>query len=206
MKHTTDAGMTISTAGDYVHLSLEFDPEASNARPSDNVVVSPFNGLDYRCWSDGATVYIEPGRVYLPPDEMSTASGAVAVPVYTTISFSTERLSVTGFTPGTTVYVYIEFTSTIAGGATHIANNAGFPIATVYGIQVMLGMQVFVYGDTAAVAYAATVPSGDSTHRRTLARIDVSDTGVPKVWQVTIGSIYLTHPFEGVGQIEFTAD
>lgn len=206
MKHTTDAGMTISTAGDYVHLSLEFDPEASNARPSDNAVVSPFNGLDYRCWSDGATVYIEPGRIYPPPDAVSVGYGEADPPLYTTVSFPTERLSVSGFTPGTTVYVYIEFTSTIAGGAMHSAYNVGFPIATVYGIHVMLGMQVFVYGNTAAVAYAATVPSGDSTHRRTLARIDVSDTGVPKVWQVTIGSIYLTHPFEGVGQIEFTAD
>ena len=205
MKHTTDAGMTISTAGDYVHLSLEFDPEASNARPSDNAVVSPFNGLDYRCWSDGATVYVEPGRIYPPPDAVSVGYGEADPPLYTTVSFPTERLSVSGFTPGTTVYVYLELTSSEAEGAMH-TGPAEFVIAIEYGIQVSLGMKSFIYGETFSTDYAATVPSGDSVYRRTLARIDVSDTGVPKVWQVTIGSIYLTHPFEGVGQAIIVKD
>ena len=195
-RHTSDAGISVYESERSVLYALQDEVIDAIEETAPRPPLNPLTGLDFLCEAYEGGVLINKGRIFNPPPFTSADPYNEYGPLY-----------VTGFTPGTTVYIQLVFPITLNGSGSEggADSNGDLPIDGLHGMSLTTLPSIDVSGSPTAEAVTSRGQFAGE-FRRTLARVDVSMSGGISVYPISPGSVCPPYPRTVVSRIDWISD
>ena len=170
---------TLLVLDDWITSKIE---EANQSQPAPQI---PIGTVDFLCSSDGETVTVEGGKIITA--RLEYAGGSITV----------TAKAITGFTPSTSGFIYVEVpVEYYAKAASTSPLNAPITIGgNDYYYQMTNSDEILdlgsAYNDATAVAVGPDFAAEESIYRKRLCSYSVSADGIVSVNQISFGSVFL---------------